>query len=312
MWKPRCCGSNRTGKRRRPEVTRARRLLWAALCATLVASGAAARPADRHALWEIRGAKNSVYLLGSIHLLRPQDSELPAEIMAAYGRAHAVMMELDPRKIAAELTQPHVAQLMLLPAGQTLDSVVGPRLYAQAQQHATALGLGKDSLKHFQPWYAATAIDVSYLIRLGFDPESGVDRQVARLAGRDSKPILPLETAGEQLGFFAAMSLDKQRAYLRDALRDLGSTPQEARNTVRAWQRGDVAAMERQLRRSSRRSPDLHPVLVSDRNRRWLPQILDLLDDEHDYLVVVGAMHMVGREGLIELLKQHGYSASQQ
>jgi uncharacterized protein YbaP (TraB family) len=292
-------------------VKRVRRLLWASLFATLIASGAAARSAEHHALWEVHGAKNTVYLLGSIHLLRPQDSELPAEVLAAYRHAGALLMEIDPRDIATDLTQPEAARLMLLPAGQTLDAVVGPRLYGQVQRYAAALGLGKDGLQRSQPWYAATAIDVGYLMQLGFDPEAGVDRQLARMADRDNKPILPLETTSEQLGFFAAMPLTQQRAYLRDSLRDLGSTSRDANATVRAWRRGDVAAMERDLRTSSRRTPDLHPVLVADRNRRWLPQILDLLDDERDYLVVVGAMHIVGHDGLLDLLRQHGYNANQ-
>ena len=293
-------------------VPRLRRLLCAALLATLVASSAAARPAaERHALWEIHGAKNTVYLLGSIHLLQPQDSSLPAEMLDAYRNADALLMELDPDDLDAGVAAPDVVQLMVLPAGQTLDGVIGARLYSLVQRHAAAIGLGRDGLKYAQPWYAANVIDLSYLIKSGFDPAAGVERQFARLAGRDSKPIYALETAGQQLGYFAAMPLGQQRDLLRDTLRDLPSSLRDASATVRAWKRGDVGALERDLRRSSRQSPDLQPMLVDERNRKWLPQILDLLDDERNYLVVVGALHIVGREGLLKLLKEHGYSASQ-
>jgi uncharacterized protein len=276
---------------------RLRRLLCAALLATLVAASAAARPAvDHHALWEIHGVKNTVWLLGSIHLLQPQDSALPAQMLEAYQHADALYMELDPDDLAERIAEPDVTQLMLLPAGQTLDAVVGTRLYSQVQRHAAALGLGRDGLKFAQPWYAANAIDLGYLIKAGFDPAAGVERQIARLASADNKPIHALETAGQQLGYFAAMPPDQQRDFLRDTLRELPSTLRDARATV-----GD-----------SRHSPDLEPMLVDERNRNWLPKLLELLDDERNYLVVVGALHIVGREGLLELLRQRGYRATQQ
>ncbi len=293
-------------------MLRLARLLCAALLATLVAASAAARPtADHHALWEIRGAKNTVYLLGSIHLLQPQDSVLPAAMLDAYRNADALLMELDPDDLDEDVAEPDVVQLMVLPAGQTLDSVIGARLYSLVQRHAAAIGLGRDGLKLAQPWYAANAIDLGYLIKVGFDPAAGVERQFARLAGRDSKPIYALETAGQQLGYFAAMPLHQQRDFLRATLHGLPSSLRDAKATVRAWRRGDIGALERDLRRGSRQVPDLQSQLVDARNRKWLPQILDLLDDERNYLVVVGALHLVGREGLLRLLQERGYSASQ-
>lgn len=293
-------------------MRRVHRLLWAALFATLVVSSAAARPVEHHALWQVHGARNTVYLLGSIHLLRPQDSTLPAAVINAYEEAEELLMELDPRTIAADMTPAVVERLIQLPPEQTLDAVIGPQLYGQVQRRAVALGLEKDALQRWQPWYVANALDLYSLMRLGFDPDAGIDRQLAQLAGRDNKPIHALETTEQQLGFFAAMPLQDQRTYLRDSLRELGSLGSNANAMVRAWQRGDVAAMEKDLQRGSRRAPELHPVLVSERNRRWLPRILDLLDDDRDYLVVVGALHIVGRDGLLALLKQQGHVASQQ
>lgn len=288
------------------------RLLRAALCATLFVASAVAQPVERHALWQVHGARNTVYLLGSIHALRPQDSQLPARILDAYQRAETLLMELDPRNIAADLDPATLDRLVRLPADQTLDIVVGPQLFGQVRRHAASLGLDTEALRRWQPWYAATTLDLGYLMRNGFDPDAGVDRQLAQLAERDRKPVRSLETAAEQLGFFAALPLPAQRIYLRDSLRDLAAAPREADAMVRAWQRGDVAAMERDLRRSSQRMPQLHPTLVTERNRRWLPHIVDLLQDDRDHLVVVGALHVVGREGLLALLRQQGYDAVQQ
>ena len=290
-----------------------RRLLCAALAATVVTSAAgAAQTAAHHALWTVHGARNTVYLLGSVHLLETRDSTLPAEMLSAYQHADTLLMEVDPADIAGGTANEDVAPLTVLPEGRTLDSVIGRRLYAQVRLQAGRIGLGEDALKFAQPWYAANVIDIGMLMRSGFDPDAGVERQLARLAQRDGKPIHALETAGQQLGYFAAMPLARQKGFLRDTLHDLPATVREARATVLAWKHGDVAAMERDLHQMSRRNGDLPSALVDERNRNWLPQIVELLDDERDCLVVVGSLHMVGDSGLLRLLEARGYRISQQ
>ena len=115
----------------------------------------------------------------------------------------------------------------------------------------------------------------------------------------------------EQLGFFAHLSLDQQREFLRSTLEDSASAGSETDAVVQAWQRGDTAKLEQLLREGSNESPELYRLLTTERNRRWLPKITQLLTGDDNCLVIVGALHLIGHDGLIELLQRQGYTAVQ-
>jgi hypothetical protein len=116
-----------------------------------------------------------------------------------------------------------------------------------------------------------------------------------------------LETVAEQVGFFAAMSLQEQREFLADALEDSGDQ-QELRELTEAWRRGDLVALEAELAQGMDDLPELFNKVVVQRNHNWLSRIEQMLTDpDDDYLVVTGALHMVGPQGLVELLRARGY-----
>ena len=132
-----------------------------------------------------------------------------------------------------------------------------------------------------------------------------------RKPGLEARQDFRLETVEEQLGFFAKLPTEQQRQFLRATLKDLDTEGSDAAVMVRAWQRGDSAELERLLRKESGDTPELFRMLTTDRNRRWLPRIVALLSESQDYLVIVGALHLVGSDGLIELLRRQGYSVVQ-
>jgi uncharacterized protein YbaP (TraB family) len=264
-----------------------------------------------HILWAIQGKHNTVYLLGSMHLLRPADSALPAEVMQDYAAARALVMELDlSEEDPPKLPGPAPA-LADLPADLTLSKVLGRKLNAQLQLHAAKLGLDVKGLQHFQPWVVVLILDQLELAKLGYDADSGVDMQLLHRAQADHK-LIGLETADDQYGFFAHLSIREQRQYLRSALKDEEDNPNETDELFQAWQRGDTAALEKLLQQGADEAPEIFRLLTVDRNRKWLPKITQLLNDDTDYLVVVGALHLVGRYGLIDLLQSQGFLLTQQ
>ncbi|HEY4973140.1 MAG TPA: TraB/GumN family protein, partial [Steroidobacteraceae bacterium] len=115
----------------------------------------------------------------------------------------------------------------------------------------------------------------------------------------------------EQLGFFAHLSLEQQRQFLRSTLQDSDSAASESDAVVRAWQHGDTAKLEQLLREGTRDSPELYRLLTTDRNRRWLPKITALLNGDDNYLVIVGALHLIGHDGVVELLQHQGFNPVQ-
>lgn len=264
-----------------------------------------------HTLWLVKGNHNTVYLLGSVHALKGDDSALPPEALSAYASAKALVMEINPVDTGANILNGSVLDLETLPAGQTLAAALGPDVYSEFAAHVKRLGLDPEFLSHFQPWFAAMMLNQLELAKLGFDSGAGVDHQLAERALTDHKKIIGLETIEEQMEIFAHLSLEDQRQYMMYSLSDLADASGRLDAVVSAWRRGDTKGLEQLLSEGLKQSPDLYRKLTTDRNRKWLPAITRLLNDDHDYLVVVGALHLVGKDGIVNLLQRHGYEVAQ-
>jgi uncharacterized protein YbaP (TraB family) len=268
--------------------------------------GAAAHADGQHVFWEVAGRHNTVYLLGSVHVLHAEDRALPAVTEAAYVDAEVLVEEMDPFAAQAEMSGAAVRALQFLPPGQTLAGLIGAELNEKLAVVAKSLELDPDYLDGLQPWYVATLVSSVRQVKAGYTHEDGVDYQIALRARRDDKPIVGLETAAEQLGFFAALSMDEQRRFLADSLEETGQT--ELRELTGAWRSGDLAALEKDLARAMADLPELFDKVVVQRNRNWLSRIEAMLaHPTDDYLVVTGALHLVGPQGLVELLRARGH-----
>ena len=261
--------------------------------------------------WEIAGKHNTVWLFGSVHVLHASDTSLPQVATDAYGQAEKVVEELVLDEVLADLSGSLGQKLQFLPEGQTLAGVLGPPLYAKLQEEARRLGIDLDFMTRMQPWFVAQQIENLRMLRAGFNPLNGVDMQIAVRARQDGKPIIGLETVDDQLGIFAGLSLDEQREFLRATLEEPDSEAQ-LRELMTAWRNGDLKTLQEALRKGAEESPVLFRKLTVDRNLRWMPQIENMLQDKgNDYLVVTGALHMVGRDGLVEMLRRKGYKVVQ-
>jgi uncharacterized protein YbaP (TraB family) len=267
--------------------------------------------AARHCLWEVRGERNTVYLLGSVHMLSSADGALPREMTDAYDRSGTLVMELDLNEGGVESMLGPTLDATMLPEGQSLSGILGPALYAEFMARAEPLGLDAALAERLQPWFAAMLLEQLTLSGAGLAADNGVDMQLAHRAQLDHKPIIALETVAEQLGYFSQLRPAQQVDFLRTTLHELDKERSDTATMVRAWQQGDVAGLERLMREDASQSPELYRVLTTDRNRKWLPRISALLHDSQDYLVVVGALHLIGRDGLVELLRQQGHTVVQ-
>jgi uncharacterized protein len=267
--------------------------------------------AAHHSFWSVRGAHNTVYFLGSVHVLKPQDSTLPAEVQLAYTQARTLVMEVNLNEVSAASMLLASMQYATLPEGQTLAGVLGPDLEGSFLAHANALGVDAEVLGSFQPWFAALMLDEAQMSKLGFAAASGVDEQLAARARSDNKELIGLETVDDQFSIFSQLSLDEQRRYMRFSLTSLDTAAADIDATIDAWRQGDTQALEKLLNDDFQDFPDLRRRLTVDRNRHWLDKILPMLNGDHDYLVVVGALHLVGAGGLIDLLQKQGFQVIQ-
>jgi uncharacterized protein len=298
--------SNRFPLGSRPLVST---LCWA-LC--FWALGAAAR-ADTalHPLWELHGKHNTVYLLGSIHVLRPSDYPLPAVVQDAYRNAASLVMEINLAGIDAEQVQAQMLASALLPEGKSLPQVMGQSRYARAQSLTRDLGIELSTFDQFAPWFTAEAISQVQLAQIGFEPQSGVEMHFLELARADGKSVAGLETVHDQIALFESMSMDAQVEYLMSSLEQAHDLPKQVDGMVHAWQRGDTNWFETQMKSELGNDPAVYQTLVVARNRKWIARIEALLADDKNYLVIVGTAHLVGRDSVIDLLKRDGIGAMQ-
>jgi uncharacterized protein len=260
-----------------------------------------------HTLWSVKGRHNTLWLLGSVHLLQPAGSAPSPQVLRAYAESAGLVMELDLAHVGPDAVLGQNLSQVTLPDGQSLRGVLGAAAHDRFVDAARPLGIDPDFMSRFQPWFAAMTFEQLLYAKQGFDPQSGVDQQFARLAAADGKPVIGLETIDEQLGFFSSMSLAQQRDLLLQTIDDAASNETELAATVEAWRRGDIRALEALLREGRDKSPALFERLTTQRNQRWMTKLLPLLEAHENYLVIVGALHLVGSDGLVKLLERQGY-----
>ncbi len=287
-----------------------KRLILAGL---LLAAGAAIAHDEDHpvTLWRIDGETNSIWLLGSIHLLREEDHPLPAVIDRAYEEADVVVMELDMDDLDPVYTQAAFKSAGVMTDGTTLEDLMGDGPYAAAEEAAAVVDIPLDMLAQSEPWLAAITVELMMLYRIGFNPLLGVETTMTNRAVADGKPIEGLETVDEQLDFLDGLPLEAQREMLLQTLAQSASLSESIDVMIEAWHRGDTATLEEELLGAFEEQAELNEVLLTNRNRRWVEKILTWLDDDRDYLVVVGALHLVGDGGVPALLADKGIGIHQ-
>jgi uncharacterized protein YbaP (TraB family) len=168
-----------------------------------------------------------------------------------------------------------------------------------------------DMLAQSEPWLAAMTVEIMLLYRIGFNPMLGVEMTMTSRAARDGKPIEGLETVDEQLAFLDGLPLDVQSEMLIQTLAEGAALGDSIDAFIDAWHFGDMTILESGLLDSIREQSEFSEVLITGRNRRWADAIAGMLDDDQDYLVIVGALHLVGDEGVPALLAKRGLGIQQ-
>jgi hypothetical protein len=285
---------------------------FAVLAASLLTALAMARGPG--VLFSVEGKQNTVYLLGSVHLLRDSDDALPGAADEAYADAERVVMEIDlddPSIADASTMLAEMQRAALLPEGRTLRRVLGADYDSIAQQ-VRGSGLELAALDRFAPWFVAMMLLQLELAERGFRPELGIEQRIAERAGRDDKPIEGLETPAEQFALLGGLPLPEQKRFLEMTLEDTADLDEELEEMLAAWRAGDTAALARLLADAYEEFPELYGPLTENRNRAWVEELEHLLEDRDDYLVVVGALHLVGRNSVVDLLRKRGHTVTQQ
>ena len=286
---------------------RAKAARWpmALLAAALLAVGpASADPAA----WRIAGpGGGEIVLLGSMHMLRASDYPLPTAVDGLVDRAETIVMEIDLDDVDLPAQQRVILEKALLPQGTVLADVVDGEIYGVLEQGAAQAGIELELLTRFEPWFLAITMLEVGMRKIGFEAERGIEQYVLGLSRGDGKEILGLETIEFQIGIFDAMTPELQREFLAQTLTELEGAETTMNAMTDAWSACELERLSDELLGSFDEFPGLYDTLVTERNEKWAGSLERMLDDGKRYLVVVGALHLVGSDSVIELMTARGH-----
>lgn len=297
-----------------------RRLLAPLLLATLALPALAGAEAPKPLLWKVSDADNEVYLLGSFHMLKPTDYPLAATADAAFADAERVVFELSPEEANSPTLGPRLQQTGQRSDGGTLQQSLPPELWRKLEAYLAArIPAGAAvppagpaaGLQSFDAWFVGLILAMGELQALGLDPKLGLDRHFIDRAVAAGKATEGLETGDQQIAMFEGMGPAEQIAMLEDTLDEAVDMRTRIELMHTLWRAGDADGLAKETMDELRSEyPKLYARINTERNLAWLPVVQKMLDDSDsdDTLVVVGSMHLLGADGLVELLRAKGYT----
>lgn len=273
---------------------------------------AAALPAHGDSsVWRVNEGDSVLYLGGTVHLLRPGDYPLPEEFAQAYDDSDELVFEVDINSMGDLSTQAQMMAELTYTDERTLQSVLNEEAYTALEEYTATVGLPISMMQKFKPGMVVSTLQVMEFQSMGFTPQ-GVDAFFNSRAMGDGKTLGALETVAEQIGFLAAMGEGNESEFILVSLSDLEDTEAVMEEMIAAWRQGDTDKLSELFVADMReQAPEVYESLLRSRNLNWLPQIEAMLKDGNTEFVLVGAAHLVGEDGLLNLLQEAGYEVQQ-
>ena len=278
------------------------------LCVVLTWNSQAAN--DRGLFWEVSSPTATVYLLGSIHFGVDDLYPLRSEITQAYASAERLAVEIDITRVSPVAYSRYINQHGTYSSGETLADHVSASTWQHLQRVLKRLEIPVAAIENFKPGLVVMQLSTVVYARKGLSPETGIDMYFLQRARREGKPVVELESMEQQLDML--IQLPQAEAMLIEALQDFERASELTKMLLTGWQRGDATALEALLISSpEQRTPTYHQVneaVLYKRNRDMRDAVRQMLAEEAVSFVIVGAGHLIGERGIVELLQQDGYA----
>jgi uncharacterized protein YbaP (TraB family) len=265
-------------------------------------------------LWKASSSHSTVYLLGSLHFAQKDLYPLDSTIENAYDSSDILVVEININT----LNNAEIHHAMINRArynnNETLKNHVSQETYELTEKAFAQAGIPLTDVHIFKPWFCALTLTTLKLQQIGYEPTYGIDYYFLKKAEHDNKKIVELESLKEQVDLFDNFSEKEQELFLFYTIKELTEIEKETDKLFRAWKSGDNKTIESLLTESFIKYPKLKPLykkLYLERNIKMSAQIKEFLRSSKTYFVVVGAGHLVGKDGLVEMLKKAGYRVHQ-
>lgn len=261
----------------------------------------APEPSADPALWVVKDADTTIYLFGSVHVLKPGTVWFDDEVKAAFDKADTLVLEMIEPDQATMMQK--VATLGMDPDGPPLSEKLAADKRAAYIAAMTDNGIPWQALEQFYPWMAGVTLAVAPLSKLGFAADQGVEKILSAAAKQSGKPVEGLETVDQQLGFFASLPEEQQIAFLNATVAELPDMQKTFDQMIASWKTGETEALGREMNTSLEATPELAQVLLFNRNANWAKWIKARLDKPGTVFIAVGAGHLAGPKDVQDQLE---------
>ncbi len=265
-------------------------------------------------LWKVESGSATVYLLGSVHVADASLYPLDATIERAFRNSDKLVVEINILKVDPQRMGQLILQKGMYPPGETLEKSISKETLKQLEAVLKEAGLPMATVSRQRPWLVSMMLTMQNVQKLGYSQELGIDKHFLVKATDAKKEILELETAEGQISMLAGWPKDLQDLFLLSTLEEYSQTGDLMATMVEDWEKGDAKALDQLVRKTASDNPKLAPImkrLFDDRNVKMLSKIEKCLKSDHTFFVVAGAGHMVGKKGLVQLLRDKGLKVEQ-
>jgi len=266
-------------------------------------------------LYKVSSPTSTVYVLGSIHLAKPELYPLKKPIESAYKASDVLVVELDvTSQHSVSVIQTSMMTLGLYPPNKSLKSELTPLTYKLLKNYLKKIGLSLDIMQPMRPWTVMLQLSSMEMMRLGYDARLGIDLHFLTQAKQDGKAILELESAEEQMSFLSKKDKKFQDLLLRYTLEEMHEMEPLLTKMFKSWKTGDAQSLAQLVDTSLGADPrldEMYELLITKRNYAMTKRVQGYLETNKNYFVVVGAGHVVGDEGIVRILGKRGYKVTQ-
>lgn len=272
-----------------------------------------AEAAEKHLFWKVSAGAGTAYLLGSIHFGKASMYPLDPAIMQAFTKADALVVEINALEMnSAEVTRLFAAK-GTYKLGDNLSSNLEPNTWQALKAAVEHFGLPIELFQQQRPWFAALTLSALELRRIGYSESLGIDMYFLKKAQHE-KPIIELESFAQQVAIFDQFSRVEEEAFLIETLQEIEQGKDYLQSLLDAWHSGDEQAIDRLMNAGFRTSSPLkrvYQLLLTQRNHAMTNKLEGLIESGKICFVVVGAAHLVGETGIVQLFKDKGYQIEQ-
>lgn len=261
-------------------------------------------------VWRVTHGNNTVYLGGTLHILSPEDYPLPSAYDEAYEASDTVVFETDLGALnSAEFLRQTLA-LMMYQDERTIKDVLSEQTYQQLSDYLASRNIPIEQVSKMKPAMLGISLSMLEMQRVGLTSQ-GVDNFFYTRAKEDGKQIEWFETPKEQLEIIASLGDGDEDAYIKYSLDELNTMTDLLGPLKTYWREGNMKGLYDVSMLDFRTDyPDVYDQVLTQRNLNWLPQIRQYLSSEQTEFVLVGTMHMAGKEGVIALLEKAGFTVT--